>query len=114
MGNKYLSVNGDYVRQRITELREQKGLSEYRMSKDLGQSKGYIQNIVKGRALPSLAVLFDICEYFGITVQDFWAEAKSTRTESSQATLDITGLGEDEVKAILNLAEMLKSKKSDE
>ena len=33
------------VRERITKLRMQKGVSEYQMSYDLGHSRGYINNI---------------------------------------------------------------------
>ncbi|MCD7737610.1 MAG: transcriptional regulator, partial [Lachnospiraceae bacterium] len=38
-------MTNDDVRNRITELRKQKNVSEYRMSQDLGKSKGYIQSI---------------------------------------------------------------------
>ena len=34
-----------FVRDRITQLRLQKGVSEYQMSYDLGHSRGYIYNI---------------------------------------------------------------------
>ena len=35
----------DFIRQRITQLREQKGIAEYRMSMELGHSRNYIHNI---------------------------------------------------------------------
>ena len=37
-----------FVRDRITQLRLQKGVSEYQMSYDLGHSRGYIYNIYYG------------------------------------------------------------------
>ena len=49
-------MDTDFVRTRITRLRMDKGVSEYQMSLDLGMSKGYIQSISSGKALPSLAV----------------------------------------------------------
>lgn len=33
-----------FLRDRITQLRLQKGVSEYQMSLDLGHSRGYIQD----------------------------------------------------------------------
>lgn len=63
-----------YVRERITQLRLQKGVSEYKMSYDLGHSRGYINNISSGKALPSMAEFFAICEYFGISPIDFFNE----------------------------------------
>jgi len=60
------------IRNRITELRLAKGISEYKMSIDLGHSKSYIQSISSGRAMPSFSEFLYICEYFGITPRDFF------------------------------------------
>ena len=62
----------EYVRERITRLRMQKGVSEYKMSYDLGHSRGYINNISSGKALPSMSEFFAICDYFDITPIDFF------------------------------------------
>ena len=67
-------MDADFVRDRITQLRLQKGVSEYKMSYDLGHSRGYINNISSGKTLPSMAEFFIICEYFGITPVDFFNE----------------------------------------
>ena len=63
-----------FVRERITQLRMQKGVSEYQMSYDLGHSRGYINNISSGKSLPSLTELFAICDYFHITPAEFFNE----------------------------------------
>lgn len=60
------------VRERITQLRLQKGVSEYQMSYDLGHSRGYVYNISSGKSLPPLKELFAICDYFDITPQEFF------------------------------------------
>lgn len=62
----------EFVRERITQLRMQKGVSEYQMSYDLGHSRGYINNISSGKSLPSLTELFAICDYLGITPLEFF------------------------------------------
>lgn len=36
-------MNEQFVRDRITQLRLRKGVSEYKMSYDLGHSRGYVQ-----------------------------------------------------------------------
>lgn len=63
-----------FVRERITQLRLKKGVSEYQMSYDLGHSRGYINNISSGKALPSMSEFFAICEYFGISPEEFFNE----------------------------------------
>ncbi len=37
-----------YLRERITELRSQKGISEHRLSLELGKSGSYIRSISSG------------------------------------------------------------------
>lgn len=44
------------------------------MSYDLGHSRGYINNISSGKALPSMSEFFAICEYFSITPEEFFNE----------------------------------------
>lgn len=65
-------MTAEFVRDRITQLRLQKGVSEYKMSYDLGHSRGYINNISSGKSLPSMAEFFAICEYFDITAIEFF------------------------------------------
>lgn len=62
----------EFVKERITNLRLKKGVSEYQMSYDLGHSRGYVYNISSGKSLPPLKEFFAICDYFEITPQQFF------------------------------------------
>ena len=62
-----------FGRNRITELLEQKGVSEHRMSLELGKSGSYIRSITNGISMPSLRELFNIMEYFDLTPTLFFA-----------------------------------------
>ena len=73
----------EFVRERITQLRVQKGVSEYKMSYDLGHSRGYINNISSGKTLPSMTEFFAICDYFGITPVEFF-DAKASNPKLSK------------------------------
>lgn len=64
----------DFIRQRITELRMQKGVSESRMSGDLGHNKNYIQHIVSGKSNPSVQELLYIIDYLGVPPSQFFDE----------------------------------------
>lgn len=44
------------------------------MSLTLGQSESYINTIENRKSLPSMSVFLYICEYFGITPQEFFDE----------------------------------------
>ncbi len=63
-----------FTQNRIAQLRMQKDVSARDMSLSLGQNNSYINQIENRRALPSLQGLFYICEYFGITPQQFFDE----------------------------------------
>ena len=61
-----------FIKNRVTELRYQKGISEYTLSLAIGRSQGYIQSISSGRILPSMNTFLDICKYFDITPSEFF------------------------------------------
>ena len=58
---------------RMSQLRQAKGVSARDMSLSLGQSAGYINNIENGVNLPSMSTFFYICEYLGVTPEEFFA-----------------------------------------
>lgn len=62
----------DMFHKRLSELRLQKGISARDMSLSLGQSESYINKIENKRTLPSISGFIYICEYFGITPQEFF------------------------------------------
>lgn len=57
---------------RLAKLRTEKGVSARDMSLSIGQNAGYINNIENGKALPSMAGFFFICEYLNITPKEFF------------------------------------------
>lgn len=58
---------------RLTELRQEKGVSAREMSLSLGQNASYINRIENHKTLPSMTGFFYICEYFGITPEEFFS-----------------------------------------
>lgn len=68
----------EFTQNRIAQLRMQKNVSARDMSLTLGQNNSYINQIENKKALPSLQGLFYICEYFGITPQQFF-DCSATR-----------------------------------
>lgn len=101
----------DFVRERITQLRLQKGVSEYRMSYDLGHSRGYINNISSGKTLPSMTEFFAICEYFGITPIEFFNQGVSNPKLFNQTIESLEQLDEEDLELTLkNINRLLKKK----
>ncbi len=59
--------------ERLAQLRNAKGVSGREMSLSMGQAAGYVNNIENGNNLPSLAMFFEICEYLGVTPQEYFS-----------------------------------------
>ena len=97
----------DFIRERITELRLQKNVSEYKMSYDLGHSKGYVQSITSGRSMPSMSEFLYICEYFEITPEQFFADSIPKPIKLEQTVQAIKNLNDEDLGRILDLAERL-------
>ena len=67
-------MNEDNFAVRLAQLRTQRGCSARDMSLSLGQSESYINKIENKRTFPSIPAFFYICEFLGITPQDFFEE----------------------------------------
>lgn len=98
----------DFVRNRITQLRLNKGISEYQLSYDLGHSRGYINNISSGKSLPSMSEFFSICDYFNITPIEFFDTNHSNPELLSKAIHEIQTLDDDDMLLMLTLIKRIK------
>ena len=100
-----------FIRDRISYLRTQKDVSEYKMSLDLGHSKGYIQAISSGRVNPSISEFLYICEYFGITPKEFFDEGTESPLLVHELNDLVCNMPEDDLRMLIDIAKRLKKKK---
>lgn len=97
----------EFIRQRISQLRVQKGISEYKLSLDLGHSKGYIQSISSGRALPSMSEFINICEYFDITPYEFFDIETTDIVHLKELVYLVNSMREEDISLIIWIAKRL-------
>lgn len=69
---------------RLSELRNDLGISARDMSLSLGQSESYINKIENRKALPSMQSFFYICEYLHIEPKDFFDEDFKNTTATDE------------------------------
>lgn len=101
-------MNNDFIRNRITELRIQKNISEYKMSLDLGHSKSYIQSISTGKALPSMSEFLYICEYLGVTPKEFFDDDNPYAFKVHQLYIAAKELTNEDLDMLISIAKRLK------
>ena len=99
-----------FVRDRITQLRLRKDISEYQMSYDLGHSRGYVHNISSGKAMPPMKEFLAICEYFDLTPQQFFDEGMQNPELIQKAINGMKQLGEDDLLLLLSLINRMLKK----
>ena len=100
----------EFIRERITQLRLQKDVSEYKMSYDLGHSRGYINNISSGKSLPSMLEFFAICEYFNITPVEFFYDKISDPKLMRNTVSGLEQLNAEDLELIQRTVERLLKK----
>ena len=61
---------------RLKQLLDDRGWTEYRLSKECGLAQSTLGNIFRRNVNPSLSTLEAICKGFGITLSQFFAEGE--------------------------------------
>lgn len=88
---------------RLAQLRSHKGVSARDMSLSIGQNPSYINNIENGKALPSMAGFFYICEYLNISPEDFF-DTESKEPEKLKIILsDLKKLDDEQLDCIAKI-----------
>lgn len=105
-----MHMDTQFVRDRITQLRLQKGVSEYQMSYDLGHSRSYIYNISSGKSLPPMAEFLQICDYFEITPSQFFDQSSRNPALIQTAIEELRKLDSDDLILIISAIRRLNRK----
>ena len=92
---------------RLSKLRMQKGVSARDMSLSIGQNAGYINCIENGRSLPSMKNFFLICDYLGITPNDYFNYQTSFPKKLSSAVDNLCHLDDDKLSHISSVIEYM-------
>ena len=95
---------------RLARLREKKGVSARDMSLSMGQNPGYVNNIETGKSLPSLTVIFYICDYLGITPAEFFNTEISDPSKLNAIVCDMQKLDDRQLDIIAALIKDLIKK----
>ena len=93
---------------RLAQLRQKKNVSARDMSLSMGQNPGYINNIESGKSMPSLAGIFYICEYFGISPKEFFDTESADPCKERELLEAAKGLNREQLDTLITLAKGLK------
>ena len=101
----------DFVPERLAKLRALKGVSARDMSLSLGQANNYINNIENKKSLPAMQSFFYICEYLGVTPQEFFDEGNACPQTPQEFMTEAKKLDSKSMEYILGIMKELNSKR---
>lgn len=83
----YADEMGEKMAIRLRELRKKAKVSARKMSLELGQNPGYINNIENLRSFPTIQNFFQICEYLNVTPETFFKTFSEKERDSNKTDL---------------------------
>ena len=101
----------NFVPERLAKLRTQKGVSARDMSLSFGQANNYINNIENKKSLPSMQSFLYICEYLGVTPQEFFDEGNPDPQALKEFITEAKQLDSRSLSYILGIMKELNSRK---
>ena len=73
--------------ERIRQLMNERGWTEYRLAKEAGLSQSTIANLFRRNTIPSVVTLEAICSAMGITLAQFFSEGRMVELTGEQKDL---------------------------
>ena len=102
----------EFIIRRIQKLRDAKGISARDLSLSLGQNTGYINKIETKQGKPSIEGLTYICEYFNISLAEFFDEGTESPLKVKELLSEVKGLDGDSLDLLIGTAKKMKGKKA--
>ncbi len=98
--------------ERLRQLLNDRGWTEYKLSKESGLAQATIGNIFRRNTVPSITTLETICKGFGITLSQFFAENEMAELTPELKNLfdNWVNLTAEQKKAVENLLNVMNNK----
>ena len=101
----------DFIRQRVSSIRISKGLSARKLSLELEMGSEYINQLECGRSNPSINFLVKFCEYFNISMSEFFDNGSKYPQEYQELFNKLNKLDANELQLVKNLIDSLSKNK---
>ena len=116
MYNVYMTYDVETLKRligtRLSELRIMRKVPAREMSISLGHGAGYINSIENGSSMPSLIMLFEICDYLKVSPKEFFdfTEPETGRLFELKLTEVYKSLGNEEKEILRRIIDLLERK----
>lgn len=102
-------IDESYIQKRIDVLVSQSGIAARQISLELGHSPSYINNITRGRSLPSFPEFLYLCQILKISPKEFFDSTDECNLEQMELISLISEFSTNDVHLLLDIAKRLKN-----
>ena len=100
-------MDKQFVQMRIARIRSAHKISARKLSLELGQSTEYINQIENGYALPSLEGLFNFCDYFNMSLGEFFEDKFEFPVEYENIIKELNKMDSNAVNQVYELLKLI-------
>ena len=101
----------NFISERIANIRSAKNMSARNLSLELGQSTEYINQIENGRKMPSIEGLINFCDYFNISLKEFFDDGQAYPIQYKALLNDLNKLNVEELNEIITIIKRISKNK---
>lgn len=100
-----------FICNRFAVIRNAHNISARKLSIEMGQSTEYVNQIENGRKMPSLEGLFNFCDYFKITIGEFFDSTQTYPVQYKEIISNLNKLDNEELEHVAKNIEYIARNK---
>ncbi len=104
-------MDKEFIKERVATIRNTKNISARSLSLNLGMSSEYINQVENGRLMPSLDFILNFCDYFNISVGEFFDDNTKYPTQYKDLILELNKMSQPELQQIMDLIKLINNNK---
>lgn len=104
-------MDKSFISMRYARIRMAHNISARKLSLELGQSTEYINQIENGKNMPSIDGLLNFCEYFDISLGEFFEENYEYPAEYKKIIAELNKMDSLAVNQIYELLKLINANK---
>lgn len=103
-------MDKEFVKERISTIKNSKNISARSLSLNLGMSSEYVNQVKNGRLMPSLDFIMNFCDYFNISVAEFFDETIKDPKKYQDLIQELNKMSQPELQQIIDLTKLINKK----
>ncbi len=100
-------IKNTVIGNKLSRLREAKGMSARALSLELGFSENYISQIESGYAKPSYNIIVSLSDYFGIKIGDLFDDKTEYPIQYKELIEELNKLDSQELEKVVDFVKLI-------